>query len=259
MDKRDRGRNYTEKEKEQFMQIILRYKTVVENRKIDRINIQEKNYAWMAIANEFNAIQTTGVRDLKALKTLLENLKMKAKREKSEDRKQINASGGCSSCSPTISNSVTREFSELVDRLTNPLDSSSNHCQEGDIEIDPDPLEVVICQSRERPISPAKEILVVPDIPEFQGKTDNITYNENLDSVTQVANKKRKMYDVYEKLEEISTNRKEQYSNKIKKLDEEHSLRMEILRIEKATAEIKFKNAQKKEKVLDLKLKKLQG
>lgn len=82
--KKNRSKNFTDTEKEQF--ICLEYKNILENKKTDKVNLKEKMQAWENIMRKFNAIQTSGMREVKSLKVLYDNLKMKARKEKNEDK-----------------------------------------------------------------------------------------------------------------------------------------------------------------------------
>lgn len=59
--KRFKGKNFTESEKEYLVQIVLKHKCVVENKKTDSLSVIRKSEVWRKIAEQFNAIQTTGI------------------------------------------------------------------------------------------------------------------------------------------------------------------------------------------------------
>lgn len=86
MDKRERGPNFSETEKEKFLQICYKHKTIIENKKSDSATVSQRTKAWFAITEEYNCQQTTGIRDPKNLKILYDNLKMKARKEKHDNK-----------------------------------------------------------------------------------------------------------------------------------------------------------------------------
>lgn len=80
--KRERGKNYTDKEKQDLIAIISKYVQIVENKRTDIKTIREKNNAWDKITREFCVVSQTGNRSVAQLKMLYEGLKKKAKKEK---------------------------------------------------------------------------------------------------------------------------------------------------------------------------------
>lgn len=80
--KRERGKNYTDKEKEDLINIVSKYVNIVENKRTDIRTIKEKNVAWEKIVKEFCVLSQTGERSVAQLKMLYEGLKKKAKRDK---------------------------------------------------------------------------------------------------------------------------------------------------------------------------------
>lgn len=84
--KRDRGKNFTDKEREEFLDIIEKHLNVIENKKTDCITVKRKQAAWEDIAKEFNAIQNTGIRNGTQLKNLYDSIKKKMKKDKADDK-----------------------------------------------------------------------------------------------------------------------------------------------------------------------------
>lgn len=83
--KRERGKNYTEYEKERILEIAEKYLEIIENKKTDNVNVQKKLEAWNEIAKQFNATSQTGPRNGYQLKLLYDSIKQRAKK-KAEDK-----------------------------------------------------------------------------------------------------------------------------------------------------------------------------
>lgn len=125
--KRMKGKNFSELEKELLIQIVFKYKNIIENKHTNSISIQKKNEAWKKICDEFNSIQTNGTREIKNLKVLYDNLKMRARKEKNEDKvEQFKTGGGSySNKISQLSERIVGELSDQFEPLPNPHDSSS--------------------------------------------------------------------------------------------------------------------------------------
>uniref|UniRef100_A0AAR5QKR3 Regulatory protein zeste n=1 Tax=Dendroctonus ponderosae TaxID=77166 RepID=A0AAR5QKR3_DENPD len=77
------------------MDIIEKYKNIVENKKTDCISSNQKKKAWVQIANEFNAIcPDSSFRDCNTLKKFYENKKKEVRKYVLHEKKHINATGG---------------------------------------------------------------------------------------------------------------------------------------------------------------------
>lgn len=60
MKKRVRSRNYTSEEKATLINIIIKYKNIIESKKTDKVSWKDKNNTWEIIRNEFNSIAPSG-------------------------------------------------------------------------------------------------------------------------------------------------------------------------------------------------------
>ena len=55
-DKRIRGKNFTEREKNMLFELVTAdFKSVIENKESDAITVAKKNLAWQEIAQSYNA------------------------------------------------------------------------------------------------------------------------------------------------------------------------------------------------------------
>lgn len=88
--KRIRGKNFTDNERDLVLEIIEKYKNIVENKKTDTESIRLKNAAWNEITQEFNSVLPTN-RTPSQLKVFYENHKVKLKRELYEQGIKIEA------------------------------------------------------------------------------------------------------------------------------------------------------------------------
>lgn len=68
------------------MDIVHRYKNIIENKKTDQVHLIQKKESWKQIANDFNAQNLHVPRKWNQLKTLYEHTKHDAKKEKAADR-----------------------------------------------------------------------------------------------------------------------------------------------------------------------------
>ncbi|KAH1021639.1 hypothetical protein HUJ04_011132, partial [Dendroctonus ponderosae] len=94
-EKRQRSQNFCNDEKISLMDIIEKYKNIVENKKTDCISSNQKKKAWVQIANEFNAIcPDSSFRDCNTLKKFYENKKKEVRKYVLHEKKHINATGG---------------------------------------------------------------------------------------------------------------------------------------------------------------------
>lgn len=68
-DKRIRSANTTTAEREVILQLVQKYKDIIENKRTDAVTSLHKEKVWQKIASEFNAIGLTK-KDAKQLKTV---------------------------------------------------------------------------------------------------------------------------------------------------------------------------------------------
>jgi len=75
--KRDRLPNFSNLEKIKLIQLIEKYKNMIENKKTDNINLKEKEKCWINISKEYNSSCSSVHRDVASLKSCWDNLKKK--------------------------------------------------------------------------------------------------------------------------------------------------------------------------------------
>ncbi|XP_050058125.1 uncharacterized protein LOC126553264 [Aphis gossypii] len=116
VNKRQRGKNFTEHEKEVLIDLILPYKAIIENVKTDAVWNNKKNEAWSEIVVAYNANQTSGVRNIAQIKHLYDTQKRKARKEKSQYKVQHYKTGGGKNAS-TLSDVTQKVIGLLGDRM----------------------------------------------------------------------------------------------------------------------------------------------
>lgn len=95
--KRERGKNYTEQEKESLIEIVKGFHGIIENKQTDGTSVKSKNEAWELITAHYNATSHTGIRTVSQLRLLYECMKKKAKKDKANEKVEIYKTGGGSS------------------------------------------------------------------------------------------------------------------------------------------------------------------
>ncbi|XP_050064860.1 uncharacterized protein LOC126553788 isoform X1 [Aphis gossypii] len=127
--KRQRGKNFTEWEKDMLIDLILPFKSIIENMKTDAVWNQKKTEAWSKITCLYNMQQKSGIRIDVQLKHLYDGLKRDARKEKSHDKVQRYITGGGTHI-PSISKSTEKIFGllgEQLDPLNNVVDCDGDY------------------------------------------------------------------------------------------------------------------------------------
>lgn len=93
--KRSRSVNYTSEEKHVLLNIILKYKAIVENKKTDAVSNEQKMLGWKKIAEEFNATSPNlQPRTVESIKKFYDNKKKEVRKEVAEEKKELLLTGG---------------------------------------------------------------------------------------------------------------------------------------------------------------------
>lgn len=90
--KRSRCQNFTHAEKCVLIELVSRFKRLIENKKTDSATMKEKEAVWMRIATIFNS-STTSNRSVDSLRHCWDNLKKKARRIELETQPKPNSTG----------------------------------------------------------------------------------------------------------------------------------------------------------------------
>lgn len=89
-----RSANFNFEEIAKLMELVKKYKNIIENKKSDQVFLGEKLATWKKIADEFNSSSTLIYRDFKTLKSKYENIKKTSKKKFAEEKRQVYATGG---------------------------------------------------------------------------------------------------------------------------------------------------------------------
>ncbi|XP_064463408.1 myb/SANT-like DNA-binding domain-containing protein 3 [Ornithodoros turicata] len=89
-----RAPNFTASELSLLLDLVDKYKSVIENKKTDGKTVQQKSVAWVKLATEFNAQSAVHTRDADQLRRCFENQKKKSRKEIARHRYAVFATGG---------------------------------------------------------------------------------------------------------------------------------------------------------------------
>ncbi|KAJ8971787.1 hypothetical protein NQ314_000533 [Rhamnusium bicolor] len=93
--KRIRTANYSLEEKNVLLQLVQKYKIIIENKKTDASSNAEKESIWRKIYAEFNSVAPNNIeRDVTSLKKAYLNMKKTVRKEIAEERLSILKTGG---------------------------------------------------------------------------------------------------------------------------------------------------------------------
>ncbi|XP_055917300.1 uncharacterized protein LOC129949704 [Eupeodes corollae] len=89
-----RSNNFSSADIDLLMELIMKNKHIIENKKTDRVHWTEKTAAWESIANEFNSKSGSHYRSSIVLKTKYENLKKRTKQNFASEKRKLYQTGG---------------------------------------------------------------------------------------------------------------------------------------------------------------------
>jgi len=98
-----RSGNFSSFEKDIVFALIESHKGVLESKKTDAISVLAKKQTWMALADQFNAVNGVCKRSYKQLQCWWENQKKRARRNIADNRVKMFATGGGPSTSTSDS------------------------------------------------------------------------------------------------------------------------------------------------------------
>ncbi|KAJ8704347.1 hypothetical protein PYW08_013071 [Mythimna loreyi] len=79
-DKKKRGSNYTPAEKDRLLELIKKYRNIIENKETNAHIILKKREASDTVCQQYNAVAVSGCRTWQQLRHLYENLKQRSKK-----------------------------------------------------------------------------------------------------------------------------------------------------------------------------------
>lgn len=92
--KRGRGTHFSPQEVRLLLDLIVKYKSTVENKKRDAITWRQKEEAWNKLCEEFNSQAGEIPRNVKNLKTKYDGLKKALKKKKAANQSEVYKTGG---------------------------------------------------------------------------------------------------------------------------------------------------------------------
>lgn len=78
-----RAPNFTKSDALLLLDIVAKYKNIIENKKTDGANLIQKQKAWFEVANEFNSSSSGFSRTIESLQQTYKNWKRKLKKNES--------------------------------------------------------------------------------------------------------------------------------------------------------------------------------
>ncbi|KAL3219102.1 hypothetical protein MRX96_050541 [Rhipicephalus microplus] len=117
---------FTREERELLVNLVSRHKAIIENKRTDALAKRAKGSAWEKLTSGYNS--QPGIRRVMVaqLRKLWDNEKSRWKKEQSEEKRNLNATGGGSSTCRPMSPSlalVEAAASHMGTQLQNPYDS----------------------------------------------------------------------------------------------------------------------------------------
>nr|AHN53441.1 Myb/SANT-like DNA-binding domain [Nuttalliella namaqua] len=83
----------SDEEKNVLIELVGKYKTIIENKKSDAVSLNAKNKAWQKLSTEYNSVHGVRPRDVKQLRKTWDNLKTKWKKEQAKEKRCRMATG----------------------------------------------------------------------------------------------------------------------------------------------------------------------
>lgn len=140
--KRSRSANFTAEEKIICLNIINKYKNIVECKKTDATTWREKECAWKKIESEFNSQSPAGIcRTVDNLKKYFENQKKATRKVVANEKRSFFRTGGGSSSTSTVTSDPTFDLTmEIINKKSvcglinhNDGDAAAPDCSESNI------------------------------------------------------------------------------------------------------------------------------
>lgn len=91
--KNDRASNFGEKEVNILIDLIIKYRNIIESKRTDATSWKEKNEMWEQICSEFNS-RNSVVRTTKSLRSKYESFKKDLRKKKAKDKNLKFQTGG---------------------------------------------------------------------------------------------------------------------------------------------------------------------
>ncbi|XP_022194419.2 uncharacterized protein LOC111052104 [Nilaparvata lugens] len=254
--KRERGKNFTELEKSIFLEIISKYKRIVNSKKYDKYTLLLKAKYWKFITDEFNASENVlEKRETKALKNLY---------KKENANKKVESTKTCGGQMNQSPARITEELSGHIEPLESPYDTSC-FLYEGEnpsLPRETDPIEVASLESYSPvPVERLPETAMTAEPPQQKPPSQQQQQQQQQKCITPAANASRKRSRSSDRnislaLENYSNGKIDISQQKLHFHRIEHGKRMDILKFEEEAAAKKLAILKVEEETAMLKLEK---
>lgn len=108
--------NFSPAEKESLMVIVMRYASILEDKKTNRVGLEEKTQAWKKIETEFNnTAPILAFRSQEQLKRLYDNKKKDLRKKMADHKKETYLTGG----GPAPKNISLDKTQEILSHIMN--------------------------------------------------------------------------------------------------------------------------------------------
>ncbi|XP_064643087.1 myb/SANT-like DNA-binding domain-containing protein 3 [Lineus longissimus] len=114
-----RSKPYSKVEKAVLLELIDDYKDIIENKKHDSKVSKKKELAWDSVTRKYNSEPNVHHRDKAQLKTFWKNVKMRAKKDIAEEKRERMATGGGKD--PSTVDSMRERVSSMIPSQIRPL------------------------------------------------------------------------------------------------------------------------------------------
>ncbi|KAK9731978.1 Myb/SANT-like DNA-binding domain [Popillia japonica] len=253
--------HYTEAEKDTIINITIKYKNIIENKRTDGISNKQKNFAWDNIAKEYNALGINVIRTSKQLRTFYDNLKKRLKRQCADEKVELYKTGGGVMKMPPIVPAEEKfldSLKETFNPLSNPpivpaeekfLDSLKETFNPLSNAYDSKPQlhEVNSDDNGDDLYNMTDHDYISSDTVAMATSSKKI--GESSKAYTSTPTRKRTLCDVYEEVSSFSNTKKKHIMNKEDYITKCNQKKLEILSLEKEIKEIQKKNELEKHKL----------
>lgn len=112
-----RSSNFTTAEENDLLNVVSKFKHIVECKKTDSLSNTEKNTIWVTIAKVYNASATTA-RTAAALKTKYKNMKKRSKQKFADEKSNVKGTGGGPAKVVNVDSTDVQMLELLGERMT---------------------------------------------------------------------------------------------------------------------------------------------
>ncbi|XP_067133379.1 myb/SANT-like DNA-binding domain-containing protein 3 [Centruroides vittatus] len=256
--KRSRQPDFSHRETEYLMELVEKYKHIIESKETNAVSLKKKTETWQNLTEEFNKFPEVSKRDTKNLKVLWKNLKQKARKDVASNKRARMSTGGgvCADIEcpmPPITQQIFSLIPEQFTPLSNPVDSDAdfNVPVEDNVAEFPELLQQQSGESNSEPLNASNVLiqdLCVVNPSEFSDDPTSEPPNnnrrskfKNIDKYALEYHKARMHFLKEEHRAKMNFMKEEDVRRK-----REHDCRIELLQEEKKEQQLKIQLLQEK-------------